>query len=204
MFHKKNSMTTERYTLDGMPLEFNDVCGRPAVSRGWRIRTTDIQDQFLRRGWANDFSSHSAIYTRAEGYVQGDLGRRWVEEQVCLMGISFSGDCAQLISRRRWVSKISGAIGDLSATSSSRRRGVKSSRLGWCTITVKVSTLRKPSVSATITMTCSTRCNFIVRVDLSNVFQGCMNRPGCIYTGMKSYHPLSPAVVPVSVVMGSG
>ena len=85
MFHKRNSSTTERYALDGMPLEFNDVCGRPAVSRGWRIRTSEIQDQFLRRGWANDFSSHSAIYTRAEGYVQGDLGRRWVEEQVCSM-----------------------------------------------------------------------------------------------------------------------
>lgn len=78
----RNSTTTERYALDGMPLEFNDVCGRPAVSRGWRIRTTDIQDQFLRRGWANDFRSHGAIYTRAEGYIRGDLGRRWIEEQV--------------------------------------------------------------------------------------------------------------------------
>ena len=108
MFHKKNSMTTERYTLDGMPLEFNDVCGRPAVSRGWRIRTTDIQDQFLRRGWANDFSSHSAIYTRAEGYVQGDLGRRWVEEQVCLMGTPFSGDCAQDLSQTMGFQDIGG------------------------------------------------------------------------------------------------
>ena len=82
MFHNKNSTMTERYALDGMPLEFNDVCGRPAVSRGWRIRTTDVRDQFLRRGWANDSRSHGAIYTRAEGYIQGDLGRRWIEEQV--------------------------------------------------------------------------------------------------------------------------
>jgi len=151
MFHKRSSTTTERYALDGMPLEFNDVCGRPAVSRGWRIRTTEIHDQFLRRGWANDFSSHSAIYTRAEGYVQGDLGRRWVEEQVCLM-VFCSQEIALKVSRRRWVSKMSQAIGDLSATSSSRPKGVKSSRLGWCTITVKVSTLRKPRISGMATI----------------------------------------------------
>lgn len=83
MFHKRNSTTVERYALDGMPLEFNDVCGRPAVSRGWRVRTTEIQDQFLRRGWVNDVLSSSAIYTRAEGYIRGDLKRRWIEEQVC-------------------------------------------------------------------------------------------------------------------------
>jgi hypothetical protein len=82
MFHKRSSTTTVRYSLDGMPLEFNDVCGRPAVSRGWRIRTTEIHDQFLRRGWVNDVLSHGAIYTRAEGYISGDLKRRWVEEQV--------------------------------------------------------------------------------------------------------------------------
>lgn len=83
MFHK-DSTTTERYALDGKPLEFNDVCGRPAVSRGWRIRTTEIHDQFLRSGWVNDVSSHGAIYTRTEGYIRGDLKRRWIEEQVCL------------------------------------------------------------------------------------------------------------------------
>ena len=82
MFHKKNSTTTERYALDGVPLEFDDVCGRPAVSRGWRVRMSDIQDQFLRRGWVNDVLSHGAIYTRVEGYIRGDLGRRWIEEQV--------------------------------------------------------------------------------------------------------------------------
>jgi len=82
MFHRKNSTTTERYVLDGMPLEFDDVCGRPAVSRARRIRTTDIKDQFLGRGWLNDVLSHGAIYTRVEGYVRGDLMRRWVEEQV--------------------------------------------------------------------------------------------------------------------------
>jgi len=81
MFHKRSSKTTERYALDGMPLEFNDVCGRPAVSRGWRIRTTEIKDQFLKRGWVNDALSHSAIYTRVEGYINGDLKRRWIEEQ---------------------------------------------------------------------------------------------------------------------------
>jgi len=81
MFHKRDSTTRERYALDGMPLELNDVCGRPAVSRGWRIRTTDIQDQFLKRGWVNDVLSHGAIYTKVEGYVRGDLKRRWVEEQ---------------------------------------------------------------------------------------------------------------------------
>lgn len=84
MFHKRNSATAERYALDGMPLEFNDVCGRPAVSRGWRMRTTEIKDQFLRRGWVNDAHSHGAIYTRVEGYVRGDLKRRWIEEQVRL------------------------------------------------------------------------------------------------------------------------
>jgi hypothetical protein len=83
MFHKRSSTTAERYALDGKPLEFNDVCGRPAVSRGWRVRTTEIQDQFLRRGWGNDVLSHGAIYTRAEGYIRGDLKRRWIEEQVC-------------------------------------------------------------------------------------------------------------------------
>lgn len=82
MFHNKSSTVTERYALDGKPLEFNDMCGRPAVSRGWRIRTTEIRDQFLRRGWSNDYLSHGAIYTRAEGYIQGDLARRWIEEQV--------------------------------------------------------------------------------------------------------------------------
>lgn len=82
MFHKRSSTTTERYALDGMPLEFNDVCGRPAVSRGWRIRTTEIQDQYLRSGWVNDARSHSTIYTKAEGYINGDLKRRWIEEQV--------------------------------------------------------------------------------------------------------------------------
>ena len=91
MFHGKNSTTTERYALDGMPLEFNDVCGRPAVSRARRIRTTDIQDQFLRRGWVNDVLSHGAIYTKVEGYVRGDLMRRWVEEQVRSMIVRFKG-----------------------------------------------------------------------------------------------------------------
>ncbi|KAF9787282.1 hypothetical protein BJ322DRAFT_713224 [Thelephora terrestris] len=81
MFHKRNSTTTERYALDGRPLEFDDVCGRPAVSRGWKIRTTEIKDQFLRRGWVNDVLSHSAIYTKVEGYIRGDLKRRWIEEQ---------------------------------------------------------------------------------------------------------------------------
>lgn len=81
MFHKRNSTTAERYALDGRPLEFDDVCGRPAVSRGWRVRTTEIKDPFLRRGWADDVHSHSAIYTSVEGYVRGDLKRRWVEEQ---------------------------------------------------------------------------------------------------------------------------
>jgi hypothetical protein len=89
MFHKRSSTTAERYALDGMPLEFNDVCGRPAVSRGWRVRTTEIQDQFLRRGWVNDVLSHKAIYTRAEGYIRGDLKRRWIEEQVCLWLFAF-------------------------------------------------------------------------------------------------------------------
>lgn len=82
MFHSRNSTTTERYALDGMPLEFDDVCGRPAVSRARKMRTTDVQDQFLRRGWVNDVLSHGVIYTRVEGYIRGDLKRRWVEEQV--------------------------------------------------------------------------------------------------------------------------
>jgi hypothetical protein len=88
MFHKRNSTTSERYALDGMPLDFNDVCGRPAVSRGWRKRTSEIKDQFLRRGWVNDVISHGAIYTRAEGYIRGDLKRRWIEEQVCPIVLS--------------------------------------------------------------------------------------------------------------------
>jgi len=105
MFHKRNSTTTERYALDGMPLEFDDVCGRPAVSRGWRMRTKDIKDQFLRRGWANDVLSYGAIYTKVEGYVRGDLGRRWIEEQVCQMVVR-SQKIVLKASRRRWVSKI--------------------------------------------------------------------------------------------------
>ena len=97
MFDKRNSTTTERYALDGMPLELNDVCGRPAVSRGWRIRTADIQDQFLRRGWVNDVLSHGAIYTRVEGYVRGDLKRRWVEEQVRSVVIDFQRPCSSCL-----------------------------------------------------------------------------------------------------------
>lgn len=104
MFHKGSPTMTERYALDGMPLEFNDMCGKPAVSRGWRIRTTDIRDKFLRRGWANDYASHSAIYTRAEGYVHGDLGRMWIEEQVCSMFLC-SLEAVLKMSPRRWVSK---------------------------------------------------------------------------------------------------
>ena len=30
----------------------------------------------------NDVLSHGVIYTRVEGYIRGDLKRRWVEEQV--------------------------------------------------------------------------------------------------------------------------
>jgi hypothetical protein len=107
MFHKRNSTTTERYALDGRPLEFDDVCGRPAVSRGWKIRTTEIKDQFLRRGWVNDVLSHSAIYTKVEGYIRGDLKRRWVEEQVRSFTLYPQG-CAQVSCQTMGFQDIAG------------------------------------------------------------------------------------------------
>jgi hypothetical protein len=92
-------------------------------------------------------SPTGAIYTRVEGYVRGDLGRRWVEEQVRSMIVRSQEVVLKVLFADDGFPRYLGVIDASSDTSSSRRRKVKSSRLDWCTTTAKLaSTLRKLSI----------------------------------------------------------